>query len=156
MRLRIVAVGRLGRGPESELTELYRKRLDAMARSARIGPLEIVEVEDRSGRGAEAEGALLLGAAKSERLVALDERGATLDSKGLAETLGRWRDQGAAGVAFAIGGADGHAKAVREAADLTLSFGALTWPHALARAMLAEQLYRAATILTGHPYHREG
>src|SRR5258708_6718042 len=93
--------------------------------------------------------------AEGGRVVALEARGNPLDSAGLARQLGRWRDQGARDVAFLIGGADGLDPTVTEAADLVLSLGAMTWPHALARVMLAEQLYRAETILSGHPYHRE-
>ncbi len=156
MRLRIAAIGRLGRGPEAALVETYRRRLDGLARAARLGPLELVELEDRTGKGRDAEASLLLGALDTEKRVALDERGQALDSRALSQTLGRWRDQGAASVGFAIGGADGHGDAARAAADLLLSLGPLTWPHALARVLLAEQLYRAATILTNHPYHREG
>lgn len=138
------------------MVEDYRARLNQLARTARIGPLDIVELEDRARKGRDAEGALLLDALRSEKTIVLDERGAALGSAEFARRLERWRDQGVASAGFAIGGADGHADVVRAAADLTLSLGPMTWPHALARALLAEQLYRAATILTGHPYHREG
>lgn len=156
MKLRIAAVGRLGRRPETTLVEDYAKRLKILAGAAKLGPLEVIEVEDRAGKGPEAEADLLLKALPVEVLVALDEKGEALDSAALAARLGRWRDAGVASAGFAIGGADGHAPKLRAAARLTLSLGPMTLPHALARAVLAEQLYRAATILTGHPYHRSG
>lgn len=110
---------------------------------------------DARGAGVAAEAELLARAAdRAERRVALDERGDAVDSATFADMLRRWRDQGVRETAFLIGGADGHHPETRTAADRIVSFGALTWPHALARVMLAEQLYRAATIVAGHPYHR--
>ncbi|SDZ74465.1 23S rRNA (pseudouridine1915-N3)-methyltransferase [Rubrimonas cliftonensis] len=132
----------------------YMDRFDAAGRALALGPARMVEVEDRRGRGVDAEADLLLAAAPEGPLVALDERGRQLDSPALARLMAAWRDDGARDVAFAIGGADGHGEAVRERAALTLSFGPMVWPHMLARVMLAEQLYRAATILGGGPYHR--
>lgn len=156
MRLLVAAVGRLGRRPETESIAKLTARIDALSRATRLGPITIREVEDRSGRGAEAEAALLLRAAGSARLVALDERGEAPSSAEFARRLERWRDQGAAQAAFLVGGADGHAPDLRERADWVLGLGPMTWPHALARLMLVEQIYRAATILAGHPYHRDG
>lgn len=157
MRVTLIAIGRLKSGPERDLFEDYRRRL---ARGAALGPLEIKEVEARgklSGEELKArEGELLLVALpEGARLVALDERGTDLDSAGFAEKLGAWRDQGVREVAFVVGGADGLSEDLRRRADLVLSFGRLTWPHKLVRPLLAEQLFRAETILSGHPYHRE-
>ncbi|MEO0999489.1 MAG: 23S rRNA (pseudouridine(1915)-N(3))-methyltransferase RlmH [Pseudomonadota bacterium] len=154
MRLLIVAVGRLRRGPEANLTADYLARAGKTGRAIGLAPVDLTEVEDRKGRGPAAEAALLAEAAGSARRIALDERGRTLSSPDLAETLARWRDDGVREAAFLIGGADGLAPALRESAALTLSFGPMVWPHALARVMLAEQLYRATTILAGGPYHR--
>ncbi|MGK9168213.1 23S rRNA (pseudouridine(1915)-N(3))-methyltransferase RlmH [Inquilinus limosus] len=151
MRLTIAAVGRARPGPLRDLFDDYA------GRSA--WPLTLREVEARKGLSGPAlkreEAALLLAAVPAgAAVVALDERGRDLDSEGFARLLGRWRDEGRGDLAFLIGGADGHDDAVRDRADLLLCFGRLTWPHMLARAMLAEQIYRAQTILSGHPYHR--
>lgn len=156
MRLQILAIGKGLGGPEAALAGAYVDRLNALAPRSRIGPASLRELEARGGREGETQ-ALLAAAEKTgaERRVALDERGRALPSRAFAETLGRWRDDGVREAAFLIGGADGHASAAREQADLVLSFGAATWPHGLVRALLAEQLYRAATILIGHPYHRD-
>lgn len=157
MRLTIAAVGRIKSGPDRDLYEDYAKRL---ARGALLGPLELKEVEARGKLSSEElktrEGALLLAAVpEGARIAALDERGKDLDSAAFAAQLGAWRDQGVRDAAFLIGGAGGLSEEVRQAATLTLSFGRLTWPHRLVRPLLAEQLYRAETILSGHPYHRE-
>jgi len=151
MRLTVAAVGRARPGPLRELFDDYA------GRSA--WPLALREVEARKGLSGVAlkreEAALLLASVPAgAAVVALDERGRDLDSAGFAKLLGRWRDEGRAEAAFLIGGADGHDESVRDRADLLLSFGRLTWPHMLARVMLAEQIYRAQTILSGHPYHR--
>ncbi|CAA7618759.1 23S rRNA (pseudouridine(1915)-N(3))-methyltransferase RlmH [Magnetospirillum sp. UT-4] len=151
MRLWLAAVGRAKAGPERDLYDQYVRRLTA--------PPTLREVEEkRPLPGAERkarEGELLLAAIPAGAVVvALDERGRSLGSEAFAGMLGRWRDDGVGDLAFLIGGADGHAQAVRERAGLLLSFGALTWPHMLVRAMLAEQLWRAQAILAGHPYHR--
>ena len=156
MRLIIAAVGKLGRSPEQEAAQRLAERIDGLARTVRLGPLTLNEVEDKSRRGSAAEAALLRRAGDAERRVALDERGKLLTSLKFAERLTQWRDGGVSSVSFLIGGADGHDPALRDEADLVLSLGAMTWPHALARLMLVEQLYRAATIAAGHPYHREG
>lgn len=151
MRLLVAAVGRARGSAAGALFDEYARRM--------TWPLDLREVEVKQAlpppRLKAREGALLLATVpKGSRVVALDETGRNLDSAAFAALLGGWRDEGVPHAAFLIGGADGHDEPVRAAADLTLSFGAMTWPHLLARAMLAEQLYRATTILAGHPYHR--
>ena len=152
MRLWLAAVGRLRAGPVRDLVDDY------VGRSA--WPLTVREVEARKKLTGptlrDHEGELLLAAIPPQAtLVALDERGRDLTSLEFAEMLGRWRDEGIQDIAFAIGGADGLAQAVRDRAALVAAFGRATWPHMMVRAMLAEQIYRAQTILSGHPYHRE-
>ena len=120
-----------------------------------LGPVEVVEVEDRKGGGMQAEAELLLRAIpKGAILLAMDERGKTMTSPQFARQIAKWRDEGAQSLAIVIGGADGLSPELREQADMSLSFGKMVWPHMLARVMLAEQLYRAASILGGSPYHR--
>lgn len=151
MRLTIAAVGRSKPGPLRDLYQEYAGRL--------TWPLTLREIDIKK-RAAPAEltrlegEALLVAVPSGAKVAVLDERGRALDSTGFAALLGAWRDGGANDAVFMIGGADGHAPAVRERADLLLSFGVMTWPHMLARAMLAEQIYRAQQILAGHPYHR--
>ncbi len=140
MLLHIVARGRIGRGPEAELVDRYVKRLG--------WPVRITELPDNGGRVPLRE--------PQTKLVLLDETGEMLPSKTFAERLERWRDDGVREARFMIGAADGFGEADRADADLLLSFGRATWPHLLARAMLAEQLWRATSILANHPYHREG
>ena len=155
MRLHVCAVGRLRTGPERMLTDDYMQRFNRSARSLGLGPLTEHEVEDRKGGGMAAEAELLARVLPAGAvIVALDERGQTLSSPELAQRLADWRDAGRQDLAFVIGGADGLAPALRDRADLALSFGRLVWPHMLVRVMLAEQIYRAATILSGSPYHR--
>jgi len=155
MRAAVCAVGRLRAGPEAELIADYLDRFGKTGRSLGLGPAQVLEVEDRKGGGMQAEAALLERAVPAGALlVALDERGAQLSSPEFAAKLAGWRDGGRQDVAFLIGGADGLAEGLRERADFALSFGRMVWPHMLARVMLAEQLYRAATILAGGPYHR--
>lgn len=155
MRVHIVAVGRLRAGPERDLIDDYTTRFDRTGRSLGLGPLTIHEVEDKKGGGMSAEAALLSRAVpEGAVIVALDERGKVQTSPQFAEQLAGWRDQGRGDVAFVIGGADGIDPALRGQADASLSFGKMVWPHMLARAMLTEQLYRAASILAGSPYHR--
>ncbi len=160
MRLALVTVGRLKRGPERELCERYRERLDALARSHGFAPAALSELpESRSRRAPERcaeEAGLILGAVDPDAvLVALDERGRNdLSSERLAETIRTWRDGGRKALAIVVGGADGLDPSVRARADLVLAFGALTLPHGLVRVLAYEQLYRALTILAGHPYHR--
>ncbi len=155
MRLHLCAVGRLRAGPERALVDDYLRRFGRAGRPLGLGPVHEHEVEDRAGGGPAAEAALLrrilpVGAAT----VALDERGQTLTSPGFAARIARFRDDGTADLGFLIGGADGLDPALREGADVVLSFGPMVWPHLLVRAMLAEQLYRATQILAGTPYHR--
>ncbi|MEO0389090.1 MAG: 23S rRNA (pseudouridine(1915)-N(3))-methyltransferase RlmH [Pseudomonadota bacterium] len=156
MRITICAVGRLRRGPERDLIDDYTERFDRTGQSLGLGPLSIVEVEDRKGGGAPAEAQLLQRAVPQGALIcALDERGRVETSPAFASRLARWRDDGTAHLAFVIGGADGIDPALRKTAVHSLSFGSMVWPHKLARVMLTEQLYRAASILAGSPYHRE-
>lgn len=155
MRVHIVAVGRLRKGPERELIDDYVTRFDRTGRALGLGPLNLIEVEDKKGGGMSAEAALLERALPdSAVLVVLDERGRLMSSPEFSDQLAVWRDQGRGDVAFVIGGADGIDPALRARADAALSFGQMVWPHMLARVMLTEQLYRAASILAGSPYHR--
>jgi len=155
MRVQICAVGRLRAGPERALIDDYTTRFDRTGRGLGLGPLDVHEVEDRKGGGMATEARLLRRAIPQDALaVALDERGKLMTSPEFAQCLAHWRDSGRGDVAFVIGGADGLAPDLRDRADLSLSFGRMVWPHMLARVMLAEQLYRAAAILAGRPYHR--
>ena len=155
MRIAVVAVGRLRPGPERTLIEDWLGRADRAGRSLGLTGFTVVEVEDKRGGGPAAEAALLGRAAPSgARRIALDERGLLLSSPDFADRLATWRDSGTADTALFIGGADGLDPAFVGQADLALSFGPMVWPHMLARAMLAEQLYRAVSILAGTPYHR--
>lgn len=140
MLLHIVARGKIGRSPEADLVDRYLKRI--------AWPTKVTELPDRGGKVPEA------GSGSVE--VVLDEKGQILSSTELAKKLERWRDDGKREARFLIGAADGHSEADRAEADLLLSFGAVTWPHLLVRAMLAEQLFRATSILANHPYHRDG
>ena len=156
MRLRICAVGRLRTVPERALTEDYLARFDRTGRSIGLGPSDVAEVEDRKHGGRFAEAGLLRRAIPAGAVVvALDERGKTMSSPEFATQIGKWRDAGSRALAFLIGGPEGIEPDLRESADMVLSFGPMVWPHMLARAMLTEQLYRAASILAGAPYHRE-
>lgn len=155
MRVRICAVGRMKAGPERALVDDYTARFDRTGRALGLGPLAVSEVDDRKGGGMAAEAALLERAIPQGAVIcALDERGGQMTSPDFAEMLAGWRDQGRSEVAFVIGGADGIDPALRSRADAMLSFGPMVWPHMLVRAMLTEQLYRAASILAGAPYHR--
>ena len=159
MRLVVIAVGRLKQGPERELAERYRERFDDMGRKLGFRGLEIHEIPESRARDAAtrmAEEAAAISAKIPEKsvLVALDERGDSIDSAAFARHLGRWRDESVANTFFLIGGADGLSPDLRRKAKLKLAFGAATWPHQIVRVMLLEQIYRAATILAGHPYHR--
>jgi 23S rRNA (pseudouridine1915-N3)-methyltransferase len=154
LRIAIVAIGRLGRGPEADLVKLYAERASAAGRALGLGPVEVVEVEARKpGKAAEAEA--LTPHLEGAHLIACDEHGKAMASRAFAEELGRLRDQGVRKLAFVIGGADGLDPALLAEAKARLAFGPQTWPHALARAMLAEQVYRAVSILAGSPYHRD-
>lgn len=155
MRVHICAVGRLRAGPERALIDDYQTRFDRTGRSLGLGPLSINEVEDRKSGGMAGEAPLLRKAIPKGALICtMDERGQVMTSPKFAELLGRWRDNGRGDVAFVIGGADGIEPSLRAEADASLSFGKMVWPHMLARVMLTEQLYRAASILGGSPYHR--
>ncbi len=155
MRIVLVAVGRLNsRSPESLLVADYLARAGATGRALGFGPVELVEVEGRKpGKAAEAE-AITAALDPAARLVACDEHGEAWTSRGLAQRLGAWRDDGERRLAFVLGGADGLDAGLLARAGARLAFGTQTWPHALARVMLAEQVYRATTILAGSPYHR--
>lgn len=156
MRVSVCAVGRLRAGPAQTMLDDYRQRFDRTGRALGLGPLTLIEVDDRKGGGMAAEADLLSRALpEGAVVVALDERGRAPDSPGLAAALAGWRDAGRRDTVFLIGGADGLDPALRLRADLVLSLGPMVWPHMLVRVMLAEQLYRAATILAGTPYHRE-
>jgi 23S rRNA (pseudouridine1915-N3)-methyltransferase len=154
MRVHLITVGRLRAGPERDLVQDYLARFERTGRALGLGPVSVVEVEDRKNLGMAAEGELLARAVPAGALmVVLDERGREMTSPEFAGMLAGWRDQ-AREVAFLIGGADGIDPGLRARADFSLSFGTMVWPHLLVRVMLAEQLYRAATILAGGPYHR--
>lgn len=140
MLLHIVARGRIGRSPEAELVDRYLKRVSF--------PTRVTELPDTGGKIPAIE--------PQTRIVMLDETGDTPGSIAFAEKLGKWRDDGVREIRFLIGAADGFSAEERGQADWLVSFGRLTWPHMLARAMLAEQLWRASSILANHPYHREG
>lgn len=141
MLLHVIARGKIGRSPEAELVDRYARRI--------TWGFKVTELPDRGG-------ALPAPTVTPVRTVALDERGRQLESTAFAAILGRWRDDGVREARFLIGAADGHDAELRGGADLLLAFGAATWPHMLARAMLVEQLWRATSILSGHPYHRDG
>jgi 23S rRNA (pseudouridine1915-N3)-methyltransferase len=154
MKIAIVAIGRLGRGPEADLVKLYAERATAAGRALGLGPVEVVEVEARKpGKAAEAEA--LRPHLEGAHLIACDEHGKALASRTFAGEIERLRDQGVRRLAFAIGGADGLDASLLQQASSKLAFGPQTWPHALARAMLCEQIYRAVSILAGSPYHRD-
>ncbi len=140
MRLHIIARGKIGRSPEAELVDRYLMRL--------TWPHKLTELPDRDGNLPPVE--------RNCRTVLLDEKGEQISSSELAKMLERWRDEGVAEVRFCLGAADGFDDADRAGADKLIAFGRATWPHLMARAMLAEQLYRATSILANHPYHREG
>jgi len=155
MRVHICAVGRLRKGPERTLVDDYLTRFDRTGRALALGPVTEHELEDKKGGGMAAEAQLLTRAIPQGALICtLDERGKVMSSPDFATRLGDWRDQGRSDVAFVIGGADGIDPSLRAQADAALSFGKMVWPHMLVRVMIAEQLYRAASILAGSPYHR--
>jgi 23S rRNA (pseudouridine1915-N3)-methyltransferase len=154
MKIVIVAIARLGRGPEAELVSTYLDRATAAGRALGLGPVDLIEVESRKpGKAAEAEA--LAPHLKDAHVIACDERGTALASRAFASEIARLRDQGARRIVFVIGGADGLDAHILNTSARKLAFGPQTWPHALARVMLAEQIYRAVTILAGGPYHRD-
>jgi 23S rRNA (pseudouridine1915-N3)-methyltransferase len=138
--LHIIARGKIGRGPEAELVDRYLKRI--------AWPVKMTELPEKGGKPPPA--------APNSVTVMLDEKGEALGSVAFAQRLERWRDEGRREARFLIGGADGFGEEERAGADLLLAFGAATWPHLLARSMIAEQLFRATSLLANHPYHREG
>ncbi len=159
MRLMLIAIGRLKAGPERELCARYMERAAAAARSVGLTGVELREIEEGRARRpedrkAEEARALMALVPPGARLILLDERGKSIGSEAFAEDMGRARDAGAPALVLALGGPDGFDPALRGQAALVLAFGAMTWPHQLARIMAAEQIYRAITILAGHPYHR--
>ena len=159
MRLMIAAVGRLKDGPERVLYQRYAERIGPAGRSVGLGPPDLIEIaESRAGSAkvrADEEAQRLLGKCEAAQFrVVLDERGRQLSSAAFANAIRDARDRSVGEAAFLIGGPDGHGPAARDAADLLLSISQMTLPHGLARIVLAEQLYRAVTILAGHPYHR--
>ena len=161
MRILVLAIGRLKQGPERELAAAYRKRAATVGRQFGWRDVEIVEIRESRAQDAErrrVEESIALANVIPEGAVvaALDERGENLDSPELAALLREWRAENRSAAAFIIGGADGLAPSLVERARLRLAFGAATWPHQFVRIMLLEQLYRAGTILAGHPYHRTG
>ncbi len=160
MRLSLLAVGRLKNGPERELVERYRQRIDGMGRALGLSGFDLVELPESRARREDdrrsEEASALLDKVGSSVLVAFDERGRSPSSEAFAERIRQWRDEGRAGIACVIGGPDGLDPKVRQRANLVVSFGALTMPHQIVRALVVEQLYRALTIMAGHPYHRAG
>jgi 23S rRNA (pseudouridine1915-N3)-methyltransferase len=159
MRVMIAAVGRLKAGPERELAERYLKRASQVGRAVGLSGFEIVEIRESRADNAERrmlEESIAIANVIPDRAVTvlLEERGESLSSAAFAGHLQAWRAEDKPAVAFVIGGADGLAPAIRDKSNLTLGFGAATWPHQLVRVMLLEQIYRAVTILSGHPYHR--
>ena len=136
--LHVIARGKIARSPEAELVARYEKRL--------TWPVKLTELPETGGKVSDAQ--------SPHKTILLDERGKVMSSEAFANVLGRWRDDGIREARFVLGAADGHSESERADADLLLAFGPATWPHLLARAMLMEQLYRATTIIAGHPYHR--
>jgi 23S rRNA (pseudouridine1915-N3)-methyltransferase len=159
MRIVVAAIGKLKQGPETELAERYRKRAVQTGRNLGLRDIEIVEIRESRAQDAERrmlEESIALANVVPEGAVtiALDERGKNLDSASFSTSLNKWRGDAKTAAVFMIGGADGLAPSLRDGAALRLSFGSATWPHQFVRIMLLEQLYRATTILSGHPYHR--
>ncbi len=158
MRLSLIVVGRLKDGPERELCERYRERGVALGRNLGLTGPDVVEIAESRGKRPDErkreEAQAIQARLQPGLVIALDERGRSLDSDGFAARLGAARDAGKAAATLIIGGADGLAEEIRAQAELTLAFGALTIPHQIVRALALEQLYRAMTILSGHPYHR--
>lgn len=155
MRVHLCVVGRLRNGAERSLVDDYIDRFNKSGRSMGLGPINIIEVEDKRGGGMTAEAELLSRAIpKGSLVMIMDERGTVQSSPSFAKTLAKWRDQGQQDLAILIGGADGLDPSLRARADYSLSLGKMVWPHMLVRVLITEQLYRAASILAGAPYHR--
>jgi 23S rRNA (pseudouridine1915-N3)-methyltransferase len=159
MRILVIAIGRLKQGPERELADRYRVRFEDLGRKLGFRGLEVHEIpesrhSESKARIAEEAAAIAAIVPEKSALIALDESGDNIDSAALARHLGRWRDDSIACAVFVIGGADGLSPELRRRAKPVLAFGKATWPHQIVRIMLLEQIYRAGTILSGHPYHR--
>ena len=155
MRLHICAIGRLKSGPEKDLYDDYVTRFDRTGRALGLGPLNLHQLDDRKAPNMKGQGELLRAALPAgAQVCALDERGTVMSSPDFAGVLADLRDRGTQDLAFIIGGADGIDPTLRADANMALSFGKMVWPHMLVRVMLAEQIYRAASILAGSPYHR--
>jgi 23S rRNA (pseudouridine1915-N3)-methyltransferase len=158
MRLALITVGRLKDGPERDLCERYRERAAALGRGLGLSGPDIIEIPESRGRRPDErkreEGQAILAKLQPGLVIALDERGGNQTSDAFAAKIASARDAGTANASLVIGGADGLAEDIRDRADLTLAFGALTIPHQIVRALALEQLYRAMTIIAGHPYHR--
>ena len=159
MRLTIIAIGKLKLGPERELAQRYHDRFEETGRKLGFRGLSVHEISESRAREAAAriaeEAASIIALIPDKAaIIALDERGENVGSTKLAQTLGRWRDDSVPDTVFVIGGADGLSPELQRKANMRLAFGAATWPHQMVRVMLLEQVYRAATILAGHPYHR--
>lgn len=159
MRVIVISIGRLKQGPERELAERYATRFDDLGRKLGFHDLDVREIpesraRDAASRIAEEAAAIARLLPDKSVIVGLDEHGENIDSATLARHLGQWRDASVANNVFLIGGADGLSPELRRKAKLSLAFGRATWPHQMVRVMLLEQIYRAATILAGHPYHR--
>jgi 23S rRNA (pseudouridine1915-N3)-methyltransferase len=159
MRLAVLAIGRVKAGPDRELADRYCDRAAKAGRVLGFKSVDIIELSESraqraSDRIAEEGAALAKHLAGDVAVVVLDETGLAVTSESFAAQIGKWRDNGRDAIFFIIGGADGLSPEIRKRADLTLAFGKVTWPHQLVRIMLLEQLYRAVTILSGHPYHR--
>ena len=159
MRLTLASIGKLRDGPERDLFDRYWQRLEASGRRISLGPCNLIELPESRAASAEArtadEAQRLVAKLGDSRLVVLDERGKSISSDAFATLIRRQRDAGTQSMSFVIGGPDGHGTALRDRASELISFGAMTMPHGLVRVVLAEQLYRAATIISGHPYHRQ-
>jgi 23S rRNA (pseudouridine1915-N3)-methyltransferase len=159
MRITLFAVGRLKAGPEKDLASRYLDRFAKAGPAVGLELAKLVEVQESRASNAdtrkrEEAGVLEKALPEGAILVLLDERGKTLDSQAFSDAIGRYRDNGKRDMMLAIGGADGLDPELRARADLVLNLGTMTWPHQLVRILIAEQLYRAVTILSGHPYHR--
>jgi 23S rRNA (pseudouridine1915-N3)-methyltransferase len=159
MRISIAAIGRMKQGPEREMMTRYLERARGAGKPLALTHFDVLEFAESRATATDTrkdeEARTMLAALPEGVVVALDEHGSSIASPAFASRIGRWRDDGRPALSFVIGGADGLGAALLARADLTLSFSPLTWPHQLVRIMLAEQLYRTTTILSGHPYHRE-
>jgi 23S rRNA (pseudouridine1915-N3)-methyltransferase len=156
MKISISAVGRLRNSPEKELVDDYLSRFSKLSKPFGLSLKPVIEIDDKKGGGPISEAKLLIKSfQKDSKIIALDERGVTLPSKEFTNYLSDWAADGVGYCHFVIGGADGLDKSLLDKANLKISFGKMVWPHMLARVMIAEQLYRSATILAGSPYHRE-